>query len=96
MAIIALLSLLFGCILGQFFKILVLLPAVWLTMLLVIALSISSGDGMIQIALEIITVNLLMPLGYALGQILLYRPRMLGRITKAGAQGIAVLHVRHR
>ncbi len=83
MVIIALFSLFFGWILGQFFKVLVLVPSVWLTILLVIVLSISCGDGTIEIALKIIAVNLLMPLGYALGQILLYRPRMLRRTTKS-------------
>jgi hypothetical protein len=82
MIILAIFSLLCGWLLGQFFKVQVLFPAIGLAILIVFAVSISMGDTLFQTFLNIAAAIWLMPVGYALGQMLFNlrtwcgRPRM--------------------
>ncbi len=87
MVILALLSLLLGWSLGQFFKVLILVPAVGILIILVSSTSMAAGDTSVQIALKFITVNSMVPVGYALGQTKFYGPRILRWVAKTRHRG---------
>jgi hypothetical protein len=96
MASFALLSLLFGWILGQFFKVLILVPAGGVAFLLVLAVSIAGSDAPLQIALKIIVINSMLPVGYILGQAVFYVPGIIRRMQKTRRQTMVRFHARHR
>jgi hypothetical protein len=87
MVMLAILSLLCGWLLGQFFKVQVLFPATGLAIPVVFAVSISMGDTPVQTFLKITAAIWLMPVGYGLGQ-------MLPRWRKVRDEGIARLRAR--
>ncbi len=74
---LAMLSLSSGWLLGQFFKVFVLVPAIGLVIPVVLIVSLSSGDTLFQTALKIAAAIWIMPVGYALGQMLLNIPCIL-------------------
>jgi len=94
MIILAISSLLCGWLLGQFFKVHVLFPAIGLAIPVVFAVSVSIGDTPVQTFLKIAAAIWLMPVGYALGQMLLNLPSVLRRRRKAWIEGTARLRAR--
>jgi hypothetical protein len=72
MIILAIFSLSFGWLLGQFFKFQVLFPAICVVAPIVFVASIALGDTALQTALKLAAAIWFMPVGYAFGQILLH------------------------
>jgi membrane protein DedA with SNARE-associated domain len=70
-------AVLFGGTLGQFFKVLILVPAGGLSILLTLSVSIFLGDPPHLTALKIIAIISSIPVGYALGQTVFYVPGIL-------------------
>ena len=93
MIILAILSLSFGWLLGQFFKFQVLFPAICVVALIVFAASIALGDTALQTVLKLAAAIWLMPVGYAFGQILLHIA-VLMRSRRKVAAGLASLRAR--
>jgi hypothetical protein len=94
MIMLAILSLLCGWLLGQFFKVQALFPATGLAISVVFAVSVSMSDTPVQTFLKIITAIWLMPVGYALGQMLPNLPFVLRSWRKVRDEGIARLRAR--
>jgi lipopolysaccharide/colanic/teichoic acid biosynthesis glycosyltransferase len=69
MITLALLALLLGWILAQFFKVSILVPASCLLIPFILVVSVSVGDTFVQTALKIATATWTMPFGYALEQV---------------------------
>lgn len=67
-------ALLFGAILGQFFKVMILFPADALLILFILAASAYSNDGPTSIALKIAILIPSNAVGYALGQSVFHIP----------------------
>ncbi len=78
-----LVNLLYGWLLGQFFKVAVLLPAICLATPVILAASVSRGDAALQMALKVATSIWLMAIGYALGQLVLNLPCILRGLRNA-------------
>lgn len=83
MIMLAMLSLFYGWLLGQFFKVAVLLPAVSAAIPALLAASLSLGDAARQMAVKIAASIWLVAIGYAYGQIVLNLPRILRGSRKA-------------
>jgi hypothetical protein len=94
MIMLAVLSLAFGWLLGQFYKVLVLIPAICVAVPVVFAASVSLGDTALQTVLKIAAAIWLIPVGYAVGQILFNLPTLMRNRRKVRAEGIARLRVR--
>lgn len=91
---LAMLSLFSGWVLGQFFKVFVLFPAIGLLIPTVLAFSVSLGDSPYQTILKIAVTVWLMPVGYASGEMLLNFPRILRSRRKAWTDGTARLRAK--
>jgi hypothetical protein len=93
MIMLAILSLSFGWLLGQFFKFQVLFPAICVVALMVFAASIALDDTAFQTALKLAAAIWLMPVGYAFGQILLHIAVVM-RSRRKAATGLASIRAR--
>jgi len=89
---LAMLSLFSGWVLGQFFKVFVLFPAIGLLIPTVLAFSVSLGDSPYQTKIAVKV--WLMPVGYASGEMLLNFPRILRSRRKAWTDGTARLRAK--
>ncbi|MCI0600565.1 MAG: hypothetical protein L0Y50_11785 [Beijerinckiaceae bacterium] len=94
MAVFALMSLMCGWVLGQFFKVLILVPAGGLSIPLAFAVSVTLGDTFVQTAFKISAALLTLPAGYVLGQTLLHVPRIRSsrKIPEWGIAGLRDLN----
>ncbi len=89
MIVLAIASLLTGWLLGQFFKVLVLIPASGLAIPVIFAVSVFLGDTLLQTALKIAACVWIMAVGYALGQMVFNLPSILRGWRKAPAEETA-------
>jgi hypothetical protein len=74
MITLILLALLFGAILGQFFKVVILFPADAVLILFILVASAYSNDGLASVALKIAVLIPSNAVGYALGQSVFHIP----------------------
>jgi hypothetical protein len=93
MIILAILSLSFGWLLGQFFKFQVLFPAICVVAATVFAASVALGDTALQTAWKLAAAIWLLPVGYAFGQILAHIA-VVKRSRRKLAAGLASLRGR--
>jgi hypothetical protein len=95
MIILAILSLLSGWLLGQFFKVFVLIPAIGLAIPVVFVASVFFlRDTPVETFSKIAAVWWLTQVGYALGQMLLILPFIVNSWRKVRDERIARLHAR--
>ncbi len=94
MIMLAILSLLAGWLLGQFFKVQALIPAIGLTFPIVLAASFYAGDTPLYMALKIAAAIWIMAIGYGLGHIVFNVPRIVRNWRRARADGTDRLHAR--
>jgi hypothetical protein len=90
MIILAILSLLSGWLLGQFFKVFVLIPAIGLAIPVVFVLSVFFlGDTPVETFSKIAAAVWFTQVGYALGRMLLNLPFIVNSWRKVRDEGIA-------
>lgn len=94
MSALAISAFLLGGALGQFFKVLILVPAGGLAILFVLAASIYFGDALPQMALKIQVLIMSITVGYACGQTAFHVPDILQRMRKTGKHSTARPHSR--
>jgi hypothetical protein len=80
MSTLVVLASLFGAVLGQFFKVIILFPATALSILLIIAASEYGDDGPAWIALKIMALIPSISVGYVLGGTVFHIPDILQRL----------------
>lgn len=95
MIMLAILSLLTGWLLGQFFKVQVLIPAIGLTIPIVLAASFFAGDTPLYMVLKIAAAIWIMAIGYGVGHIVFNVPRIVRYWRRVRAELTDRLHARH-